>query len=488
MSCISNLKQSDQSWLETKDPLVAVGMFENGELTSLGQEIDRSLNGVISKAIELGDLNGKAEKYRTFYQDDRQILVMGLGKGEDFDSEALRRAGGSIAKAALGKKIDSIAVECICPNSDSKDCQALAEGLVLGSYQFNDYRTGEQEGPDLERATILGGDEASLKKGAVIAQAVCFARDLGNHPGNVATPTRLAEEARRIGEVGEMEVKVFDREEIVEMGMGALAAVAQGSEEPPKFITLEYNGGNEDQDPIALVGKGLTFDSGGISIKPSAKMDEMKFDMCGSAVVLGVMQAVAELKPNLNVIGVIPSTENLLGARACKPGDILKAYNGKTIEVLNTDAEGRLILADALSYVTQKRKLSYALDFATLTGAVLVALGHHATGIMGNNEDLIKKVKDSSSETGEKVWEFPLWKEYCEEVESKVADVKNLGNERNAGTIAGGAFLKEFVENETPWVHFDIAGTAWGEKEKPYGPKSGATGNMIRLVLDLLEI
>jgi leucyl aminopeptidase len=217
-------------------------------------------------------------------------------------------------------------------------------------------------------------------------------------------------------------------------------------------------------------------------------MDEMKFDMCGSAIVLGVMQAVSILKPELNLIGVIPSTENLLGAKACKPGDILKAYNGKTIEVLNTDAEGRLILADALSYVTTNHDLEYALDFATLTGAVLIALGHHTTGIMGTDEDLISRVKASSEKTGEKVWEFPLWEEYCEEVKSKIADVKNLGKGRNSGTIAGGAFLKEFVENDTPWVHFDIAGSAWGEKEKPYGPKTGATGNVIRLVIDLLGI
>ncbi|MFP6886686.1 MAG: leucyl aminopeptidase [Opitutales bacterium] len=488
MSYLSQVKHTDQAWSETNAQLVAVGIFEDQKLTPLGGSIDEHLDGVISKAVRLGDLTGKPGTAQTFYDDERQILVIGLGPREDFDDEAIRKAGGCIAKATLCKKLTSLAVECLCAGSDKKDCQALAEGLVLGSYRFTSYRTGDEDGPDLEEVTVLGGDEASLTKGAVIAEGVCLARDLGNHPGNVATPTRLAEEAQRIGEAGDMKVTVLEREEIIEMGMGALAAVAQGSDEPPKFIILEYKGGTEDQKPIALVGKGLTFDSGGISIKPSAKMDEMKFDMCGSAIVLGVMQAVATLKPALNLIGVIPSTENLLGAKACKPGDILTAYNGKTIEVLNTDAEGRLILADALSYVTKNHDLEYALDFATLTGAVLVALGHHATGIMGTDEDLIAKVKASADQTGEKVWEFPLWEEYCDEVKSKVADVKNLGNERNSGTIAGGAFLKEFVENETPWVHFDIAGTAWGEKEKPYGPKTGATGNVIRLVLDLLGV
>ncbi len=488
MSYLSQVNQTDQNWSETDAQLVAAGIFDNQKLTPLGQKIDESLNGVISRAILQQGLTGKPGNSQTFYHEDRQILVMGLGKQEDFDSEGIRKAGGSIAKAALDKKVTSIAVECLRASSDKKDCQALAEGLVLGSYRFKAYKTGGEDGPDMEEVIILGGNETALKKGAVIASGVCLARDLGNHPGNVATPNRLAEEAEKIGKEGEMKVTILDRSQIVDMGMGALAAVAQGSDEPPRFITIEYKGGPEDQKPIALVGKGLTFDSGGISIKPSAKMDEMKFDMCGSAIVLGVMQAVATLKPALNLIGVIPSTENLLGAKACKPGDILTAYNGKTIEVLNTDAEGRLILADALSYVTKNHDLEYALDFATLTGAVLVALGHHATGIMGNDADLIERVKASSLETGEKVWEFPLWEEYCEEVKSKIADVKNIGKERNSGTIAGGAFLKEFVENETPWVHFDIAGTAWGEKEKSYGPKIGATGNIIRLVVDLLGL
>jgi len=488
MSYLQEVTNTDRPWSETNARLLVVGIFENQELTTLGQEIDTHLGGVISKASGLGDLTGKPGEARTFYDDDRVVLVMGLGPRDKFDSEAIRKAGGSISKAALASKQTTLVVECFCACSDKSDCQALAEGLVLGSYRFNDHRTGDDDDPDIEAVMVLGGDAPDLAKGSVIAGGVCLARDLGNHPGNVATPTRLAEEAERIGGSCDMKVTILEREQIAEQGMGALVGVAQGSDEPPKFIVMEYTGDPGDRKPIALVGKGLTFDSGGISIKPSAQMDEMKFDMCGSAIVLGVMQAVSILKPELNLIGVIPSTENLLGAKACKPGDILKAYNGKTIEVLNTDAEGRLILADALSYVTTNHDLEYALDFATLTGAVLIALGHHATGIMGTDEDLISRVKASSEKTGEKVWEFPLWEEYCEEVKSKIADVKNLGKGRNSGTIAGGAFLKEFVENNTPWVHFDIAGSAWGEKEKPYGPKTGATGNVIRLVIDLLGI
>ena len=269
--------------------------------------------------------------------------------------------------------------------------------------------------------------------------------------------------------------------------MGGLAGVAQGTDEPPKFIILEYmNGG--DEKPKVLVGKGLTFDAGGISIKPANKMDEMKYDMCGSATVLGTMKAIAALKPKINVGCIVPSTENLLGAKAYKPGDILKAYNGKTIEVLNTDAEGRLILADGLSYATKHYNPEFILDFATLTGAVLVALGHIAAGVMGTDESLINKVKKASKNTGEKVWEFPLWPEFCKQVKSEIADVKNVGAARQAGTIAGGAFLKEFVGKDIPWVHFDIAGTAWGGRPTSIEPKGSATGWGIRLVLDLMGV
>tara|TARA_B100001142_G_scaffold116684_1_gene118885 strand:- start:3208 stop:4017 length:810 start_codon:yes stop_codon:yes gene_type:complete len=269
--------------------------------------------------------------------------------------------------------------------------------------------------------------------------------------------------------------------------MGGLAGVAQGTDEPPKFIILEYNNGS-DTKPIVMVGKGLTFDSGGISIKPAAKMDEMKYDMCGSAVVLGVFKALALLKPNINAVAIIPSTENLVGAKAYKPGDILTAYNGKTIEVLNTDAEGRVILADGLSYASKHYDPEYIIDFATLTGAVLISLGHIATGIMGTNNELISKIKKSAKNTNEKVWELPLWPEYCKQVKSEIADVKNIGAPMQAGSIAGGAFLKEFVKEGIPWVHFDIAGTAWGANPNSINPKGSATGWGIRLVLDMIGL
>jgi leucyl aminopeptidase len=375
-------------------------------------------------------------------------------------------------------------MECFCENCEH--CQSCGEGLVLGSYQFLDYKTKGDDRFELKSATVLGCDSPNVAKGAAIGNAVCFARDLGNHPGNITTPSRLAEAAKEIADEGGMKLTVFDREEFTEMGMGALAGVAQGTDEPPKFIILEYmNGG--DEKPKVLVGKGLTFDAGGISIKSAGKMDEMKYDMCGSATVLGTMKAIAALKPQINAVCIVPSTENLLGAKAYKPGDILKAYNGKTIEVLNTDAEGRLILADALSYASKHYDPEFILDFATLTGAVLVTLGHIAAGVMGTHNDLMSQVKSSSKNSGEKIWELPLWPEFCKQVKSEIADVKNTGAPMQAGSIAGGAFLKEFVGKDIPWVHFDIAGTAWGSKTTSIDPKGSATGWGIRLVLDMLN-
>ena len=484
MAHIFEVKGSKDTWNETDAGMIAVGVFEDKSFTSMAEVINEASNGAFTQVIDLGDVKGKSGESHFFYVDGKRILLLGLGKKDKFDANAVRLAAGKAARTAISKKVDSVAIECFCNNCEN--CQAVGEGLVLGSYQFLDYKTGEDDGFELKSATVLGCESDAISKGGVIGNAVCFARDLGNHPGNITTPTRLAEAAQEIADEGGMKLNVFDREEFTEMGMGALAGVALGTDEPPKFIILEYmNGG--DEKPKVLVGKGLTFDAGGISIKPAGKMDEMKYDMCGSATVLGTMKAISALKPKLNIVCIVPSTENLLGAKAYKPGDILKAYNGKTIEVLNTDAEGRLILADALSYASKQYDPEFILDFATLTGAVLVTLGHIAAGVMGTNEDLMVKVKSSSKNSGEKVWELPLWPEFCKQIKSDIADVKNMGAPGQAGSIAGGAFLKEFVGKDIPWVHFDIAGTAWGGKTTSLDPKGSATGWGIRLVLDMLN-
>ena len=484
MAHITTVNNSNDSWDNTNAGLIAVGIFEDKSFTPMAEAINGASNGIFTEAVDLNDVKGKTGESHFFYVDGKRILLLGLGKKDKLGSDAVRLAAGKVSRTAIGKKIESVAMECFCENCEH--CQSCGEGLVLGSYQFLDYKTGKDDGFELKSATVLGCDSPNVAKGAAIGNAVCFARDLGNHPGNITTPSRLAEAAKEIADEGGMKLTVFDREEFTEMGMGALAGVALGTDEPPKFIILEYmNGG--DEKPRVLVGKGLTFDAGGISIKPAGKMDEMKYDMCGSATVLGTMKAIAALKPKINVVCIVPSTENLLGAKAYKPGDILKAYNGKTIEVLNTDAEGRLILADALSYASKHYDPEFILDFATLTGAVLVTLGHIAAGVMGTHEDLMSQVKSSSKNSGEKVWELPLWPEFCKQVKSEIADVKNIGAPSQAGSIAGGAFLKEFVGKDIPWVHFDIAGTAWGGKTTSLDPKGSATGWGIRLVLDMLD-
>ena len=485
MAHITEVDVSNESWNETNAGLIAVGVFQDKSFTPMASNINDGSDGALSKAIEMGDVKGKNGESNLFYIDGKRIQLLGLGKKEELNAETIRLAAGRVSRLAINKKIDHLAIEC--PSNENEICQALAEGLVLGSYQFLDYKTKEKNVFELRSATVLGCDKNEISKGAMIGNAVCYARDLGNHPGNVTTPGKLAASAKDIADEGGMDLTVFEREEFTDMGMGGLAGVAQGTDEPPKFIILEYMKGG-DKKPKVLVGKGLTFDSGGISIKPAGKMDEMKYDMCGSSVVLGVFKALALLKPELNVVGIIPSTENLNGAKAYKPGDILKAYNGKTIEVLNTDAEGRLILADGLSYASKHYDPEYILDFATLTGAVLVALGHIATGIMGTDKELMEKIKNASKTTHEKVWEFPLWPEFCKQVQSEIADVKNTGAPMQAGSIAGGAFLKEFVDEDIPWVHFDIAGTAWGVKPDSVNPKGSATGWGVRLVLDMMDV
>ena len=486
MSHISTVTIAVSSWQEIDAGLIAVGVYKDQSLTPLAQEIDKAIGGLITQGIDMKDIKGKKGESHFFYGAGKLILVLGLGRKDKIDSSSIRIAAGAAARASISRKVGSVAVECFCSGLES--CQPMGEGLVLGSYQFLDYKTKDDENFELDSASVIGCDSDEISKGTEIGKAVCFSRDLSNHPGNVTTPTRLADAAREISDQAGMELTIFDRKEFTEMGMGGLAGVAQGTDEPPKFIILEYYGADKDEQPKVLVGKGLTFDAGGISIKPASKMDEMKYDMCGSATVLGVFKAIAALRPKINVVGIVPSTENLVGAKAYKPGDILTAYNGKTIEVLNTDAEGRLILADGLSYASKHYEPEFILDFATLTGAVLVALGHIATGIMGTDGDLISRVKRSSENVGERVWEFPLWPEYCKQIRSDIADVKNIGAPRQAGTIAGGAFLKEFVGENIPWVHFDIAGTAWGVKPDPCNPKGSATGVAIRLVLDLLGV
>jgi len=486
MGYLKTVKNSTSEFSSIRTELFAVGVFDDLKLSTIGIEADKYSGGQLKAAIDNGDIKGKKGETSLFYGKKKRILVVGLGEKKKFNEGSIRLAGGSVLKTAISKKLKSAGMEVFGNKKDASYNQALAEGIILGSYQFLKHQTQNKDIFEVTSATILKGNANAIEKGTIIGSSVCFARDMENDPGNVTTPKKLASLAKEIAEEGGMDLTVLGRKKFTEMGMGGLAGVASGTGEPPKFILLEYKGGKDDEKPIGLVGKGLTFDAGGISLKPPASMDEMKFDMCGGGTVLGIMKAVAHLKPKVNIVAAVPATENLLGKKAYKPGDILTAYNGKTIEVLNTDAEGRLILADALAYVSKHHKPQYMLDFATLTGAVVIALGHIAAGVMGTDDKLMERVKESSKKTGEKVWEFPLWDEYCEQIKSKIADIKNVGAARQAGSIAAGAFLKEFVEEGIPWVHFDIAGVAYNQKANSLNYQKGASGYIIRLVVDMI--
>ncbi|MDP6853722.1 MAG: leucyl aminopeptidase [Candidatus Marinimicrobia bacterium] len=491
MVTLAEIIKTKKSSFDIESPILFTGIYLNKNLTPKQKMLDAEFDGALSSAITLEGFEGKAKKELQIYGNDtvKRVVVIGLGENKDYGTDEARAIASNISRYAQKLEAESFTIDGESFGLKKLPyAQAFTEGLALGTYEFNTYKTKEKDDVKVTSATITGDiDKKSLDKGLIIGQSVGFARDLSNHPANVLTPTYLAKEAKKVADNSpKMEYTVFDVKEFKKMGMGAFLGVAQGAKEPAKMILVEYKGGKKSQKPIALVGKGLTFDSGGISIKPAGKMDEMKFDMCGSATVMGVLKAVAELKPKLNIVFAIGSTENMPDGNAQRPGDIVTAYNGKTIEVLNTDAEGRLVLADVLSYVNAHYEPEAILDFATLTGAVLIALGNIASGVMGNDDTLMKEVKKASQTSGEKVWELPLWKEYCRAIKGKYADIQNLGEPRLAGTIAAGAFLKEFV-NDTPWVHLDIAGTAWGPKEPTYHPKVGATGVGVRMVYQFLE-
>jgi leucyl aminopeptidase len=367
--------------------------------------------------------------------------------------------------------------------------RAAAEGATLGLYRFTRYKSGDEDsgGADLDRLDLVcdGADDEAAVSGAAdlgvkVALATRVARDLANEPSNTATPEHLAAKAREMAERHGMAVEVLDRAGIEEEGLVGLATVGRSAENEPRFIVIEHRNGG-DGAPIVLVGKAVTFDSGGISIKPSSGMENMKFDMSGGAAVLGVMEAVGALDLPLNVVALVPATENLPGGDAFKPGDVLRLHSGKTVEILTTDAEGRLILADALSYA-RRYEPAAVVDCATLTGACHVALGDHASGLMGNDEGLISEVRAAGEATGERAWPLPLFEEYTEQIRGEVADIKNSGG-RYGGALTAGAFLKEFADY--PWAHLDIAGTAYGKKGNAYTPR-GATGVPARLLVEFL--
>ncbi len=476
---------------------VLIPVLEDDLHNELLLAADSVLEGRIQAFLNLGDFKGKPKTTSVLYTNGGitapRIILVGLGVYTELNAEKVRQIAGHTARQLRDMGLKSITVP-LPPETQDDWAQAAVEASLLSLYEFKQHKTQSDEGDDedksLDSMTFLVGSEAEksliepiVERGQTIANGTILARDLSNQPGNHLTPTQLAEKAQEVAETVGLNCTVFDKPTLEEKGFRTLLAVAQGSAEDPRFIILEYTPEGEGHDTVALVGKGITFDTGGISLKSGKGMDEMKHDMSGAAAVLGAMQVIGQLKPDVRVVGVIATTENMPGSTAIKPGDVVTSYGGKTIEIMNTDAEGRLILADALGWTAQYEP-NGVIDLATLTGAVITCLGHLAAGAMGTDDALTEKIKIAADKTHERVWELPLWDDYDEGVKSKVADVQNIGD-GTAGTIAGAAFLKKFAEGY-PWVHLDIAGTAWGMKGSTYIPE-GASGYGVRLLVQLVE-
>src|SRR5215207_1100884 len=459
---------------EVSSPMLAVGLHK-GE--GLPQELEQATASILSN----GDFSGKEGETALVYAPEGlatpRLLFVGLGERASFTLEKLRRASATVAQHARALKLDEAAFTLLAPEGSGtrEAAEAAAEGSALGLYRFDRYKTNA-ESRELKIFTLISDDKEA-------ATAGLLARDLANEPSNTATPEYLAERAREIAGRYGMKVSVLDRAGIEAEGMVGLAPVGRSAQNEPRFIVLEHRKGATDTAPVVLVGKAVTFDSGGISIKPSVGMGDMKYDMSGGAAVLGAMEAVGALELPLNVVALVPATENLPGGDAFKPGDVLTLHSGKTVEIVTTDAEGRLILADALSYA-RRYEPEAMIDCATLTGACHVALGDHASGLLGNDDALIAEVRAAGDVSGERAWPLPLFEEYTDQTKGETADLKNSGG-RFGGALTAGAFLKEFADY--PWAHLDIAGTAYNGKSKnAYTPK-GASGTPARLLVEFLR-
>ena len=465
----------------------------------LVQGVTKAIQAKVEAATDQGVLTGTANEVVFFREANlsgaRHLLVVGLGDVRDLEHEALRQAAASAVTVLKQSKCTSVAIalDSLPHNSLAADVttQALAEGLTLSDYAFNEFKeTKGEAAAGLERVVLVSASktkpyEAGLDVGVTLAECVNFARWLGDRPGNRMTPTILAEEAVKAAKGTKLKVNVWDRARIKSERMGSFLSVSLGSSQEPRFIIMEYNGAGATKRPICFVGKGLTFDSGGISIKPSAGMEEMKYDMCGGAAVIAAMLAIARLRLKVNAIAFVPSSENMPGPGANKPGDIVTARNGKSIEVNNTDAEGRLILADALVYACEQ-KPAMILDAATLTGAMVVALGNLHTGFFTRNDKLAEKVQRAADASGEWVWRMPLTDFHAKDMRGTFADLSNISSSKGAGSSTAAGFLEQFVDRDIPWAHFDVAGTAWHVGDRlPYCPRKGASGSIVRTFVQM---
>jgi leucyl aminopeptidase len=472
-------------------PLLAVAMTR-GALPASLTALDQATGGALGRLLAAGDFSGKKDETALVYPPGAtaRVLLVGLGKPEEVSRTAIRRAASTAAKRARSAGVVRAAFhlpsEALGAVTPAEAGQAMAEGLAQGAWQYTEMkRPPEEKKAALERMDILAANATAAvaegsRVGAAIGAGQALARGIQVLPGNVCTPSYVARTAEEIAGRYGFGITVLDKAAIVREGMGALMAVAQGSAEEPRFIALEYQGA--EGPPVVLVGKGVTFDTGGISIKPAQNMEDMKYDMSGAAAVLGTFETMGRLKPPVHVVGLVPSTENMPSGTAVKPGDVVKSMSGKYIEIINTDAEGRLVLADVLAYA-RRYKPAAVVDAATLTGACVIALGHTATGVMGNDAALVQEVISAGSRAGEPGWELPMWDDFKELIKSDVADVKNSGG-RPAGTITAALFLKEFAD-EYPWVHLDVAGTAYTESDLgtvPRGPTGIPVGTFVEVV------
>jgi len=471
-------------------------------------KISQDLQNLVDTAVaDTGFTGDKKESafFRACNVDGyKNVLLMGLGALENIEAETFRVTAALTLATLRANKVVTVAVWADSFTKYLKDSeaavQAFAEGAGLSDYDYDELKTkgktakGKKDAkPKLEQIHLVTSAEPSaaathaLQRAQILVECQNFARRLGDSPGNYMTPTILAQETVKAAKGTRLKVTVWNKARLIKERFGGLLAVAQGSAQEPRFIIMEYRGGPASQKPVCFVGKGLTFDTGGISIKPSASMEEMKYDMCGGAAVIATMVALAKLKAKVNVIGLVPSTENMPGSQAFKPGDVYYARNGKSVEVFNTDAEGRLILGDALAYGSEQKPVAM-FDAATLTGAILVALGNTYTGVFTRDRKLMNRIQEASDTTGERVWPMPLDDTHVEDMKGTHADLCNISSGRMAGSSTAAAFLEEFVGEGIPWAHFDIAGTAWNVNSRlPYHPRKSASGVIMRTFVELAE-
>ena len=474
---------------------LAVAVFEGRKLSPSARRLDKVCGGVLSGILRRGDLAGRAGQTLLLHNVPKllceRLLLVGCGKEKELDEGSYRAAIANTVKAIADTGATEASLYLTELEIKGRDMAWKVRHAVEATedawYRFDQLKSTKADKPRRALRKIilpvptrreLSTGETAVRLGQAISAGVTLARDLGNLPGNICTPTYLAKQAQALEKHGAIKTRVLEETDMEKLGMGALLSVSRGSRQPAKLIVMEYHGGKKDEPPVALVGKGLTFDAGGISIKPAAAMDEMKFDMCGGASVLGTLLAVTELKLPINVVGIVPSSENLPDGDANKPGDIVTSMSGQTIEILNTDAEGRLILCDALTY-TERFNPAVVIDIATLTGACVVALGHHASGLMGNNEGLVRDLLSAGKYAHDRAWQLPLWDDYQNQLDSNFADMANVGG-REGGALIAACFLARYTK-KFKWAHLDIAGTAWKS-----GRSKGATGRPVSLLTTYL--